>query len=278
MLGTLSLPLVVPALLASVTATATAWIFLGDHALYHVNSYGFHPSQIVFGVVMGPLIGLVAVGWTRLISAANRVRPEGRGRYLAPLGAFVALGLLALQYPQLLGNGRSIVQLGIVANLSLGLLVVLLLLKPLVTAMCLASGAPGGLFTPTFAVGVLFAGVGGTIFAHIWHGPGAGSYTLIGGAAFLAAAMQGPLAGTVLVLELTRHFDQLMVPTLIAVVEATVVARKLGAASIYSARLASGEVLEASPAHDAAARAAMASLDETLLPPVAPDPRRRPSK
>ena len=51
--------------------------------------------------------------------------------------------------------------------------------------------------------------------------------------------MQGPLAGTVLVLEMTRHFDDLVVPTLIAVVEATVVARVLGAASIYSARLPS---------------------------------------
>ncbi len=50
--------------------------------------------------------------------------------------------------------------------------------------------------------------------------------------------MQGPLSGIVLVLELTRHFDLLMAPTLLATVEATVVARRFGAPSIYSARLA----------------------------------------
>ena len=105
-------------------------------------------------------------------------------------------------------------QLAIVGQLQLGLLVVLLVLKPLVTAGCIASGAPGGLFTPTFAVGVLLAGVGGALWTHVWHGAPAGSYALIGGGAFLAAAMQGPLAGIVLVLELTRHFDALMVPTL----------------------------------------------------------------
>ena len=64
-----------------------------------------------------------------------------------------------------------------------------------------------------------------------------GTYELIGGGAFLAAAMQGPLAGVVLVVELTGHFDPLIVPTVVAVVEATVLSRKFGAASIYSARI-----------------------------------------
>ncbi len=183
-----------------------------------------------------------------------------------PVLAFGALGLLSLQYPQLLGNGRGIVQLGITGNIGLGLLVVLLLLKPLVTAACVASGSPGGLFTPTFAVGVLLAGVGGALWAHVWHGGVPGSYALIGGAAFLAAAMQAPLAGTVLVLELTNHFQSLVVPTLIAVIEATVLSRKLGAASIYSARLPSGRVMESSPPSDAASEAAIHSLDEESRP------------
>jgi chloride channel protein, CIC family len=53
----------------------------------------------------------------------------------------------------------------------------------------------------------------------------------------LGAAMQGPLAAIVLLLELTHHADGLMVPVLLAVVGATVVSRILGAPSIYSARL-----------------------------------------
>jgi H+/Cl- antiporter ClcA len=137
-------------------------------------------------------------------------------------------------------------------------------LKPLVTAGCIGAGAPGGLFTPTFAVGVLLAGVGGSLWTHVWPGAAIGGFTLIGGGAFLAAAMQGPLAGTVLVLELTRHFDALMVPTLIAVIEATVLARWLGAASIYSARVAPGKPAVDRPAGNAAAVAALYALDETL--------------
>ena len=266
MLGTLALPLVLPALLMSVTATAIAWIFIGNQPIYQVGSVQFHASQIVFAIIMGPIIGFVATGWTRLLSAANRHRPSSLGRWFAPAGVFLILGLLSLQYPQLLGNGRGIVQLGIVGSISLGLMVMLLLLKPLITAACVASGAPGGLFTPTFSVGVLLAGVGGALWTHVWHGAHPGSYALIGGGAFLAAAMQGPLSGVVIVLELTRHLDQLMVPTIIAVVEATVVSRRLNAASIYSARLKSGEVMTTSPTANAASIATIFALDETLPP------------
>ncbi len=258
MLGTLALPLVLPALLMSVTATAVAWIVLGTGPTYHVGVYPFHPSQLVYALVMGPILGLAGPAWTRMITLANQARPRGVGRWLAPFAACGALGLLSVPYPQLLGNGRGIVQLAIVGNLSVGLLLMLFLLKPLVTWACAASGAPGGLFTPTFAIGVLLAGAVGALWTHVWPGSPAGSYALIGGGAFLAAAMQAPLAGTVLVLELTRNFDSLMLPTLLAVVEATVISRRLGAASIYSARIG---MTAAEPTGNAAAVAAIAALD-----------------
>jgi chloride channel protein, CIC family len=129
------------------------------------------------------------------------------------------------------------VQSDALGTVTLGLAFVLLALKPLATAGCLAAGSPGGLFTPTLTIGALLAGILGALWSHLWPGAPIGSYAIIGGGAFLAAAMQGPLSGLVLVLELTRNFDALMAPTLIAVIEATVIARRFGAPSIYSARL-----------------------------------------
>ena len=105
------------------------------------------------------------------------------------------------------------------------------------TAACLSSGAPGGLFTPTLTFGVLFGDLLGHGWAAIWPGPALGSYAITGGAAVLAASMQGPVSAVVLMLELTHTADGLMVPILLAVAEATIVARVLGAPSIYSARL-----------------------------------------
>jgi CIC family chloride channel protein len=237
LLGSLALPLVLPALLTSVIATAVAWAFLGTAPSYQLPHYALHPEQMVWALLAGPIIGAVAVGWVRVVRFAEQHKPTGRARYLAPAAVFTALAALSLQYPQLLGNGKGIVQLGALGQLSLGLMIVLLVLKPLATAACLGSGSPGGLFTPTFTLGVLLAGILGTLWSHLWPGADLGSYAVIGGGAFLAAAMQGPLAGVVLVLELTRNFDALMAPTLLAVSEATIIARRFGAPSIYSARL-----------------------------------------
>jgi CIC family chloride channel protein len=265
LLGTLALPLVLPALITSVTATAIAWIALGTKPAYMVPSYHVHASQVVWAILMGPLIGLVAVGWGRLIALATRLRrPTGRRRYVLPFAIFAAMAALSIPYPQLLGNGKDIVQLAVVGKVSLGLLAILFLLKPLVTAGAISSGAPGGLFTPTFAIGVLFTGFAGSAWSHLWPGAATGSYALIGGGAFLAAAMQGPLSGTVLVLELSQHLDALMVPTLIAVALATIVARRLGASSIYSARLPSDPAVGVAPPPANSAIATLYALDEAL--------------
>jgi chloride channel protein, CIC family len=53
----------------------------------------------------------------------------------------------------------------------------------------------------------------------------------------LGAAMQAPLAGLALVLELTHSGFGLMIPMAAATVAATVVARQVDGYSIYTARL-----------------------------------------
>jgi hypothetical protein len=67
--------------------------------------------------------------------------------WIAPVVVFAVLGALAIPFPQLLGNGKDVVQQVFIAPGGIGLLLALVVLKPLVTAACLGSGAPGGLFT-----------------------------------------------------------------------------------------------------------------------------------
>jgi len=237
LLGTVSLPLVLPALATSLIATAVAWVALSSRPTYIVPTYEAHASQIVWALLVGPLAGLASVAYIHLISSANALRPGGWRRVAAPIVVFTALGLVAIAYPQILGNGKGVVQLALVGRLAVGVMAVLIVLKPLATAACLGSGAPGGLFTPTLTFGVVLGGVLGEGWLQLWPGAPLGSYAVIGGAAVLAASMQAPLAAVVLLLELTHHVDGLMVPMLLAVVEATVISRLLRAHSIYSARL-----------------------------------------
>jgi CIC family chloride channel protein len=239
LLGTLTLPLVLPALATSAIATAVAWVALPSAPTYKIPAYSISGSQIVWAIIVGPIAGLAAIGWIRLIALAHSLRPSGWLRLLVPIVVFTALGALAIAYPQLLGNGKPVVQLALAARLSVALLAVLLVLKPLVTA--------AWLFAPTLAFGVLLGGLLGQAWVQIWPGAPLGSFAIIGGAAVLGASMQGPLAAVVLLLELTHHADALMVPVLLAVVEATVLARLLGAPSIYSARISAALEADGEP-------------------------------
>lgn len=240
LLGTLALPLVLPALATSVIATLVAWIAVPVAPTYRIPTFTLSAPEVAWAVVIGPLAALLAIGWTRAIGAISRRRPRRAGRVIAPIAIFTVLGALSIPYPALLGNGKDIAALAFIDRIAFGTLVALLVLKPLITAACLGSGAPGGLFTPTLAFGAVFGGVLGHLWGELWPGAMPGGYAIIGAAVVLAASMQGPLAASVLVLELTQRADTLMVPILLGAVIATVLSRRFAAPSIYSARIVVG--------------------------------------
>ena len=236
MLGSLSLRLVLPVLTTSWIATAMAWTVLPATPTYRVPEVELSPSLMVFAAVLGPVAGLVAVAWVRLVRTAFRHRPRAEWLPVVPVLVFAAVGLLAVPYPQLLGNGKDIVQVALDAGFAVPTLAALLVLKPLATAGSLGSGASGGLFTPTIACGALLGSLAGQGWTRLWPGAAAG-YPVVGAAALLAAALQAPVAAVVMMLELTRRIDALMVPMLIAVTGAMVVSRRMNTPSIYSVRL-----------------------------------------
>ena len=238
MMGSISLPVVLPALACSWIATATAWLYLPDRATYTgVPDYRFTAPLLAWALLAGPLIGLVASGYIRLIGWVSHHQARGRVAAVAPLVAFGILGLIGFAYPQLFGNGKDMAHDAFLGADGLILLLALFALKPLVTALCLGSGASGGLFTPTLSTGAVLGGAAGIAWSLAWPGSPAGAYALLGAAAMLGAAMQAPLAGLALVLELTHGGFAIMIPMIAATVTATAVARYVDGYSIYSARL-----------------------------------------
>ena len=238
MVGTLALPVVLPALACSGIATAVAWLYLPAHATYlDIPAYPFAGTLLVWSLLAGPVIGIIAALYIRLIGWVSYYRFTGWRSIPAMVVAFGILGLIGFRYPQLFGNGRDMAHDAFVGLGGFGLLAALFALKPLVTSLCLGSGATGGLFTPTFSTGAVFGGAAGIAWSHLWPGSPPGAYALIGAAAFLGAAMQAPLAGLALTLELTHSGFQIMVPMLAATVTATIVSRYIDGYSIYSARL-----------------------------------------
>jgi CIC family chloride channel protein len=236
--GSLALPVVLPALACSAIATATSWIYLPDRPTYLlIPTYHVSAALAVWSVPAGLLIGVLTVGYVRLIGLVSVHRPNGWRVCITPAIAFTLLGFLALAYPQVLGNGRDMASPAFLGAGTAGLLLILAVLKPFATMLCLGSGATGGLFTPTLATGAVLGGALGIAWSQVWPGAPAGAFALVGAAAMVGAGLQAPLAGLVLVLELTGTTNSLAVPILVATVLATAVARYLDGYSIYSVRL-----------------------------------------
>jgi CIC family chloride channel protein len=239
LLGAVNLPVVLPALLCSAIATAVSWVYLPQHATYpDIATFHLAARLVVWALLAGPVIGILAAGYVRLIGWVSHHQVRGKWTLGAPLLAFGVLALLALHYPQLYGNGKGMAHDVLVGVGSIELLLVLSVLKPFVTLLCLGSGASGGLFTPTLSTGAVLGGFLGLAWGQLWPGSPVGAYAMIGAAAMLGAGMQAPLAALALVLELTHTGFQLLVPMVLATVLATAVTRWIDGYSIYSARLA----------------------------------------
>jgi H+/Cl- antiporter ClcA len=191
----------------------------------------------VWSLPAGLVIGFLGIFYVRLIGWVSANRASGRSMFWAMPLAFLVVGVLGIWYPQLFGNGKDMAHDAFLGLGGMGLLFALFALKPLVTALTLGGGAAGGVFTPFLSTGAVLGGFLGVVWTHFWHGTPVGAFALIGAAAMVGAVMQAPLAGLVLVLELTHSGFALAVPMIVAVAIATFVVRQVDGYSIYSARL-----------------------------------------
>jgi chloride channel protein, CIC family len=240
--GALALRFVLPAMVTTLVATGVSWAFLPDVPTYHIPE--FHGSVSVAGwaLVAGPIVGLVSVIYVRSVAWADRNKPQGWRRLLAPVVALAIVGVFSIRFPQLLGNGRDVAELAFTGQVAPTLLVMLTLLRPAATVMCLGSGAPGGLFTPSLALGAMLGGALGLPWSWLCPGVPPGLFALLGSAGMLAASTQGPVSTVVLMMELTGYARAAIVPLLLIVVIATLLARTIEPRSVYDARLSDDEV------------------------------------
>jgi len=113
---------------------------------------------------------------------------------------------------------------------------VLLVAKVIATSGAIASGVPGGIFTPMLLVGAAL----GTSWSHLvgllTASPSPGSYALVGMAATTAASIHAPLTAAVMIFELSGDYP-IVLPLLVATVVSTSVSRRLGSESVYEAEL-----------------------------------------
>lgn len=105
-------------------------------------------------LAIAPLAAAIGLAFNRMMDTA-RPRIQIRSWILIPAIAAAGLltGICSIWWPELPGNGKSILTVAVNSSLTLGAAVVILLLKPVLTALFLRAGAVGGLLTPALATG-----------------------------------------------------------------------------------------------------------------------------
>lgn len=158
------------------------------------------------GLLLAPVA--FAAGWAfnRLMAAARPARPA-RSWVLIPAlaGAGLVMGVCSHWWPELPGNGRSILTVSLASGMTLMSALAILVLKPLLTALFLRAGGAGGLLTPSLATGA--AAGAALVLAINWasgthlHVP---AVSLAGAAGVLAVTQGSPIWAAIFVWELAR--------------------------------------------------------------------------
>jgi H+/Cl- antiporter ClcA len=181
--------------------------------------------------VAGGLLGAV---FSTLVVAFGRGLPGRAGRavrahpviFAALCGLLVAgIGLLSggITYGTGYVEARRLVEGGALSQ-GFGIL------KFLATLLSTVSGIPGGIFSPSLAVG---AGLGANVASLLPAAP-IGAVILLGMVGYFAGVVQAPITAFVIVLELTDGHD-MAVPLMLAALIAYGTARLVGAPPIYQA-------------------------------------------
>jgi CIC family chloride channel protein len=114
----------------------------------------------------------------------------------------------------------------------------LVILKMLATSITLGAGGSGGVFAPALFIGAMTGGVFGSVmgglFPTVTASPGA--YALVGAAAVFGGAAHAPMTAIVILFEMTDNY-RIILPLMLAVVVAQIIASGLRPDSIYSIKL-----------------------------------------
>ena len=207
----------IPALATSGIAAVVAWIGLGNDSQYHVPSYSINSSMLIWSIVVSPIFGFAGYWFKRIANAArNNVHYNWQQPVLC-LFNFIIIGILAIYFPALLGNGKSTAQLQFDDSSSIIVTTALLLLHTLIIWSSLRAGARGGLLTPSLANGALLAVLLGALWNVVWPGTPLGAFAIIGATAFLASTQKMPFTSIILIFEFTRINVNFIFPILFAV-------------------------------------------------------------
>lgn len=256
----LTMASLLPILIASVTATVFAYIFMGSNALFNFTlDSEWLVERVPASILLGIFCGFISLYFIRTMTMCENMFAKLKDKRYAKLAVGgTILSLLIFLFPALYGegynsinillNGKTEADWNSILNNSIFyghgefLLVYLglvILTKVFATSATNGGGGCGGTFAPSLFIGAF----SGFLFARVWNINQIGVYipeknfTLLGMAGVMAGVMHAPLTGIFLIAEITGGYG-LFMPLMIVSVCAYLFIIIFEPHSIYGMRLA----------------------------------------
>ena len=238
-IGDLNAAVLGSTVIASVASVIVARSILGNESLFSAPQYELvHPAELLayaaLGIVGGILSLIFCKGLLGLRAMFKRQPP--RTRVFQPAIGGVAIGVLLIFVPELLGVGYAQIDQALNGGLLVQTMALLCLLKIGGTIVSYGSGNAGGIFAPTLYIGAMAGGAIGTVVAGIAPFPtgGPGAYALVGMGTLFAGIIRAPLTSVFMIFEITQNY-QIIVPLMVANLLGFAISRRYQPEPIYHA-------------------------------------------
>ena len=240
LLGDFAAATFAPIVIASVVSTTVARLLLGNVLIFEVPPYILTGIwDLVLSAVLGAFCGLAAILFMRGLESAEKQFSSSR----IPLWARAAVGggmtgVIAIFFPQVLGTDATTLNAAFAGMFPWSLLLLIGYLKIVATSFSLGSGGSGGVLGPAVFIGGILGTFVGTFASALYPGlfGFVDGYALIGMAAFLAPVIGGPITSILIVFEMAGNYT-IILPLLVAVVNAMLVAHQFSRYSLYTNKL-----------------------------------------
>lgn len=228
--------------LASVAATQVNKAIVGNKVLLDMKDavWGAWPELIIFAI-MGILGGLIGVGFVIFHDKSHAYIHSIKSipNYLKPAFGGLILGLFALYFPYVLGEGYEYIDMAMNLEFTMVMFFAIVFVKIFATGLTLGSGGSGGVFAPSLVFGSMFGGgmylLSSSLFPNIVGSHEA--YIAVGIATILGSVFKSPITAIIMVIEISNNYA-IVLPLMIAAVCATFISWLiLKGASIYNINL-----------------------------------------
>ena len=227
--------LVFIALVSAIVSDFISKMIFGQSTVLSFPIYNIPLESYWILVILGILIGLLGYVYNvGMIKSSEFVSNLKIPSWLKFVLVFMVSGVVALTVPEISDGGHFMMDMLDLAMPSLGVLVLLLVLKYLFSMFSFSSGAPGGIFLPILVLGAYIGAVFGTVVV-----PAFGlehdliyKFIVISMAGFFAATVRSPITGVVLLAEMSGSTESLVAMIIVSLI-AYVIPTLLGNEPIY---------------------------------------------